>query len=326
MKHFAVNIYKWTAEFKSFLGALNQKGKEKVTVMLIPTSHDQIKTFQFSHYALFFSIALILVLITINTILILDRSTLTEEFKLLKAEKTLHDQELETYELQVKRMQANVDQLKPQISRMMYLAQNDKKKVFDLWGLGGAVLPQAEAQTNAGTDLSEKDSALALRMRKLDQDFRTTKGVIGKMNEYISTQKEVFDKLPILWPIPEGGYVSSEFGWREHPLRKRKEYHLGLDIAIYAGAPIVATAEGTVLSAGFNAELGYYVIVQHAYGFSTRYAHCSRLKAAVGQRVRRGQTIAYVGNSGLATGYHLHYEVRIGNSAVDPWPYIIRMK
>jgi murein DD-endopeptidase MepM/ murein hydrolase activator NlpD len=209
---------------------------------------------------------------------------------------------------------------------MMSLAQNDRKKVFDLWGVGGAVLLQSEVQTDNAMDLPEKNSELALRMKKLDQDFRTTKGVIGKMNEYIATQKEVFDKLPILWPIPEGGYVSSEFGWREHPLRKRREFHLGLDIAIYAGAPIVATADGDVLSAGFNSELGYYVIVQHAYGFSTRYAHCSRIKVAPGQHVRRGQTIAYVGNSGLATGYHLHYEVRIGNTAVDPWPYIIRMK
>jgi murein DD-endopeptidase MepM/ murein hydrolase activator NlpD len=166
-----------------------------------------------------------------------------------------------------------------------------------------------------------------LTVRSLQRDIDIMKDVLGRANAYLAENREIFNKLPHLWPLPDGGYITSEYGWREHPIRKRRtEFHRGLDIANYPGSPIVATADGTVLSASYDPSFGYYVRVMHAYGFVTCYGHCQRLKARAGQSVRKGQVIAYVGRTGMTTGYHLHYEIRLGFESIDPMPYLMKMK
>ncbi len=326
MKNLVVSIYKWSIAIKSFFSKIHQKGKERITVLLVPATEEHIKTLHIPYSAIYLSIALVLMIVTINAVLLLNRSTFTEDYSKFKDNESKFINEKKIFEKQVYRFQASINALKPEVSRMMCLAQNDKRKRFDVWGMGGATLVQNLSLSNDVLFPGKPDSEIDMKLRNIEHDLSITKDVISKMNDYIALQKDILDKLPTLWPIPEGGYVSSEFGWREHPIKKRPEFHLGLDIAIYAGAPIVATADGIVQSGGFNSELGNYLIINHAYGFSTRYGHCLRLKAGIGQRVKKGQVIAYVGKTGLATGYHLHYEIRIGTTAVDPWPYIIRMK
>ncbi len=98
--------------------------------------------------------------------------------------------------------------------------------------------------------------------------------------------------------------------------------HKGIDIAIAGGTPIYAILNGTVTEAGYRGDYGYYLTIQHTNGFSARYAHCSKLMAKVGDKVVNGQTIALVGSTGQSTGNHLHFELRLNGSLVDPLSYI----
>jgi murein DD-endopeptidase MepM/ murein hydrolase activator NlpD len=116
--------------------------------------------------------------------------------------------------------------------------------------------------------------------------------------------------------VPNGGYVSSGFGWRGHG------FHSGLDIANDPGTTIRAARDGVVVSADYDGAYGNAVVISHGNGLATRYAHCSRLLVSPGQRVEAGQPIGAVGTTGRATGPHVHFEVRVNGSAVDPRGYL----
>ena len=122
--------------------------------------------------------------------------------------------------------------------------------------------------------------------------------------------------MPSIWPA--AGYVSSPYGLRFNGT----EFHQGIDIAADMGAPIVATADGVVTAAGWNGGYGNMVDVDHGGGIVTRYGHASALAVTVGQQVRRGEVIAYVGSTGRSTGPHVHYEVRVDGQPVNPAGYL----
>lgn len=118
------------------------------------------------------------------------------------------------------------------------------------------------------------------------------------------------------WPVQ--GSVTSAFGERKNPLGPGEDFHPGIDIAAESGSPVAAAAAGRVIAAGPEGGYGNLVVLDNGNGVTTRYAHCSQIFARVGEFVSPGQTIAAVGSTGASTGPHLHFEVRVGNRAVDP--------
>jgi murein DD-endopeptidase MepM/ murein hydrolase activator NlpD len=118
--------------------------------------------------------------------------------------------------------------------------------------------------------------------------------------------------------MPVSGRVSSSFGMRFHPILQYKRFHRGVDLKAAAGAPIRAPSDGRVLSAGWSGGYGRQVRIAHGDGLTTSFSHMSRIAAAPGGRVRRGEVIGYVGSSGLSTGPHLHYEVLKNGRPVNP--------
>jgi len=124
--------------------------------------------------------------------------------------------------------------------------------------------------------------------------------------------------------MPTQGWLSSAFSaMREHPILHIARPHEGIDVSAPMGAPIEAPAAGVVRSTGWEAGYGNVVEIDHGFGISTKFAHASRILVHQGQRVQRGDRIALVGNSGLATGPHLHYEVHVNGRPVDPLRYVM---
>jgi len=123
-------------------------------------------------------------------------------------------------------------------------------------------------------------------------------------------------RVRFTWPLR--GRITSSFGWRRHPITKRRDFHTGIDIARPYGTIIRAAAAGRVVYAGWMGGYGRVVVIDHGRGYSTLYAHCSRLLVRKGQRVSSGQAIGKVGASGRATGSHLHFEVRYKNKPINP--------
>jgi len=124
--------------------------------------------------------------------------------------------------------------------------------------------------------------------------------------------------------LPTAGLLSSRFsGSRFHPILHRWTAHEGIDVHAPEGTPILAAANGVVKSSGKRSGYGNAVVIDHGYGYSTLYGHASKLLVKAGQRVRRGDVVAQVGSTGLATAAHLHYEVHVRGTPVNPMDYVL---
>ena len=122
-------------------------------------------------------------------------------------------------------------------------------------------------------------------------------------------------------PLPEAA-VSSPFGYREHPVQGEERFHYGVDLAADSGTPVACFADGSVTAVGESSSYGKYLIVAHEGGYATLYAHCSAVTVSSGSAVKRGQEIARVGETGMATGPHLHFELHEGSAYLNPIYYV----
>lgn len=139
--------------------------------------------------------------------------------------------------------------------------------------------------------------------------------------------RDSLEGIPTVWPVKGGiGHVSMPFGQNPNPFTGIPYLHKGMDISTYrSGDPIVATADGVVVSAYYDSISGYgnNVTIDHQYGYSTRYGHMMAFRVRAGQKVKQGDVIGYIGNTGLSTGPHVHYEVQLGPDLLDPKGMII---
>lgn len=160
---------------------------------------------------------------------------------------------------------------------------------------------------------SELGSVVSLvkdRKRKLDI-----------LEESIMERDLTAQSVPSGWPV-RSGYITSNYGYRIHPIKRKRRFHQGIDFAAPRGSPVVAVADGVVTFSGKKGGYGRIVEIKHVGGLITRYAHNQANLVKEGQMVRRGQKIASVGSSGTATGPHCHFEVLKDGSAVNPKRYI----
>ncbi|ACM93388.1 peptidase, M23/M37 family [Nautilia profundicola AmH] len=182
----------------------------------------------------------------------------------------------------------------------------------------------------AQNELLNKEAKLNKLSEKIDE-LETKMGLKGDV--FISNidiknlSKDTINAL--LASVPNGKpvkrlLISSKFGWRIHPILKKREFHPGIDIKGRGTIPIYATANGIVVGAGLNPYgYGYVVKMVNAFGFVTFYAHLRKnIKVKKGQFVKKGQIVGYMGNSGLSTGQHLHYEIRYNNKPLNPIYFI----
>ena len=128
------------------------------------------------------------------------------------------------------------------------------------------------------------------------------------------------NSAPNLWPVE--GPITGSFGERTDPFNGEGAFHSGVDISASVGQPVMAPADGIVVFADFSGGYGRAIILDHGHGVTTRYGHLASFGVTAGQYVHRGDTIGYVGLSGRSTGPHLHYEVRINDTPVNPHKYL----
>ena len=146
---------------------------------------------------------------------------------------------------------------------------------------------------------------------------------IEKIMLSVAETKALFDGIPNGDPTGGKGRISDHYGYRTHPVLHHRQMHSGLDFAMPIGTPIYATANGVVLSAGIQPGYGHMVEIRHNFGFGTRYGHLNgKYAVKQGDFVKKGDIIAYSGNSGLSTGPHLHYEIRFISKALNPINFV----
>jgi murein DD-endopeptidase MepM/ murein hydrolase activator NlpD len=149
--------------------------------------------------------------------------------------------------------------------------------------------------------------------------------LLGAMSSRLETVRDSVERrhmlaaaTPSIWPISGYLRLTSNFGSRKDPFDHETAFHPGLDISADYGAPVLATADGTVTSAGYDGPYGNMIVLDHGFGISTKYGHLSRIAVTETQQVKRGQTIGYVGSTGRSTGPHLHYEIWMDEHLTNP--------
>jgi murein DD-endopeptidase MepM/ murein hydrolase activator NlpD len=163
----------------------------------------------------------------------------------------------------------------------------------------------------------------AIDMNALKKQIDASIKSVSEIRHYLAEQKDVYLSTPVGWPVT--GHITSGFGLREHPLLGKRIFHSGVDISITPGTPVRATADGVACFSGWEGRGGNTVVVEDGNGFRTVYAHNRNNNIKVGQRVRRGDVIAYSGSTGAATGPHVHYEVLKNGKSVDPSNYLSQL-
>jgi murein DD-endopeptidase MepM/ murein hydrolase activator NlpD len=162
-------------------------------------------------------------------------------------------------------------------------------------------------------------------IRNLAEYLSSAQEPIKEIGSLFASQSALLTEIPNVWPVKGGiGHISMYFGQNTNPFTGQYYIHKGIDLSTYRqGDPIVATADGQVVTVDYDQSgFGNYIIIKHKHGFYTRYAHLSSFKVIKGQRVQQGEVIGYIGNTGLSTGPHIHYEVHIGSDVVDPYKYL----
>ena len=204
---------------------------------------------------------------------------------------------------------------------MVVLAQNDAKvrvmaklsapKGDSMAGVGGPA-----REDDVSREFNEIQKRIDEVRRQIDLRRESQEEIQGILND----QRSLLAAKPLGWPVK--GWLTSSFGMRRDPFNGRRKMHEGLDIAARTGTPVIATADGIVSSVKTQPGYGKVVTIDHGYGYRTIYGHNSKYHVKVGQRVRRGDRIASVGNTGRSTGSHVHYEVRLNGVPVNPHKYL----
>jgi murein DD-endopeptidase MepM/ murein hydrolase activator NlpD len=191
-------------------------------------------------------------------------------------------------------------------------------------------LKKAEAEFQKLFSFKSKEKVLesidtsdtgSIDMEHLKEQIKLSFENAGEIKEYLIQQHDQYVATPKGWPV-NGGHITSSFGNREHPRSGARQFHTGVDIAAETGRPVKATADGIVSFADWSGGSGNLVAVEHGFGYSTYYAHNRKLNVRIGQTVKRGDVIGYIGSTGNSTGPHVHYEVWKDGKPLNPSGYL----
>lgn len=232
--------------------------------------------------------------------------------------------ENKTQKVQIQSFSNTIEDLKNQVVRLVEFDRKLRvmtdigppKGNVRAFGVGGSDEQQISSYTGSDqTQVIHRDLEL-LQSRVIQQEKS-----FQELEEVVRDRQSLWASTPSIWPT--SGWLTSSFGKRISPFSGRLSNHNGIDISARPGTPIIAPASGIVIYSRFNGGFGRFLKLNHGYGVITRYGHLSKVDVKVGQKVKRGDIIAYVGNTGLSTGPHLHYEVAVNKVPVNPMSYIL---
>lgn len=300
-----------------------KKEKKYFSIMLLPHSSDKVRVFRFSspHTKILSILAITLTAVICMGMFL--HTTISENRRLKVQVSTLTESNIEQKNL----IQEKVSELKTikqnEINKSDIVKDfiNKYKEITDNYISGRIDLTKVSRSGNRSErsfvyDLDELKGILE-NLQKVSQDDNS---VIQELTETENKLKKYLEAIPTLWPAT--GRISSTFGSRDDPFRNKKSEHDGIDIAAGYGEKIKAAANGTVTFSDYRSGYGYTVVIDHGRGLTSLYGHASKLLSKEGKKVNKGDVIALVGSSGRSTGAHLHFEVRLNGSPVDPLKYL----
>jgi murein DD-endopeptidase MepM/ murein hydrolase activator NlpD len=301
------------------------KKKEYFTFMFLPGPNARVRTLSISKSALKSTFVSLAVVLALSLYLVYEYNSVKDkvwELQSVREELMQQKAEVQGFALNLldyKRQMFLLRDLDTKLRRVVSLGPRHKAQ--QVLGIGGP--DELGLQNLAALGVKKQEEA----MKEMRHELSQLKGAASRQEsslqlliEYFEDKRSLYASTPSIWPVR--GWVTSPFGNRISPFSGIMKFHEGIDIAAQTGMPVLSPADGLVIKAGFSTGYGHKVEISHGYGIKTSFSHNSRLNVKAGQRIRRGDVIAYVGDSGSSTGPHLHYEVRSNGLPVNPIRYV----
>jgi murein DD-endopeptidase MepM/ murein hydrolase activator NlpD len=295
--------------------------KKFFSVIIVPHSKTNFKTLTFSKRFIKFLIGGAALVIVVLSVILIDYFSMTiirSKNRTLVRENTEQKEKISNYEGYIQRLKtaiSNFESYAKKLNIMMGFKSPDVIRGEP--GLGGGDPGSEGAAEPAPNPQTISFSAIQNLTQKADSVEKN----LGSLVNMMESQTARLATTPTIWPAQ--GWVSSPFGYRIDPFTGKRTFHRGIDIATNFGNPVVATADGNVIEAAYDKFFGRTVIISHGGGIVTQYCHLDKYIVKAGQRIKRGDLLGYIGKTGKALGPHLHYEIRISDTSVNPYNYIL---
>ncbi len=292
----------------------------KLTIMIVPHSQSKVINFQTNVFALVLGFVITVGVLT--SFFFYNRRSISANMEI----NSLIEQNRATL--------ASLDELRDENANLFQAAKRFQSSLSQSLSLLGIDQVNKNSQMSASnSDLSALFSSSELvqgssrevaDIKELTTYLEDAVKPIEQIGKMLKTQQNLFTEIPSICPVKNPNYhISMAFGPNLHPLQGNWYIHKGLDFSTWrSGDAVLATASGQVVTVGYDNSFGNYIIIKHNHGMYTRYAHLNSFRVKKGQIVDQGETIGTIGNTGISTGPHLHYEVHIGSDVVDPAKYI----
>lgn len=283
--------------------------KKQHTIIFVPHARAKFRKWRFSSAQAGVALSA-LVILTLSSLvaglLYFDNSFDRTELEQIRQENDDLRAVNERFESSIRQLEGQLGDYQDRIHRLAIVAGLAELSPASEPGIGGLAPKNSDLEEDLGT-LQKQLEGLAHNMDRLE--------------EGLDERHAKLSSMPTIAPVK--GIFTSAFGYRKDPITGKRAFHGGIDISAPKGRAVQAPGDGVVIKAGLATGYGKVIYVSHGFGLVTRYGHLSKIEVEPGQKVRRGETIGRVGNTGRSTGTHLHYEVRQHGQTVNPLGYVL---
>lgn len=294
------------------------------TLMIIPHRKSAVTRLSLSSTLIRGLLIIFILAVLITLYMVYDYASIKRdkaELARLRTETVEQSQQLQELSFKIDEFADRMEEFNQFDKKLRILANyqiaRDKKMLL---GIGGSNNAQIKIKDLLDHDQVKLISGMRKSISKLNEDADLREKSFTDLLKFLREQKSLLAATPSIWPVK--GWVTSGFGSRQSPFSSDVEFHRGLDIATRMGKEVIAPADGFVVEVSYLAEDGNMVKIDHGHGIVTIYCHLSKAAIKQGRRVKRGELIGYVGDTGRSTGSHLHYAVYLNKIPVNPRRYL----
>ncbi len=294
--------------------------KKFFSLIIVPHSRGKFKTFTLTERKVKVLAGVVTFLFIALTIFLIDYFSMNvtrQKYRELYEENTLQKETITKYKVSLNKLKTTIQDFENYAKKINIMAGLKSPEVLKEVGVGGG-------DRNFGQEMSSSNYLQDTGLIHAERISKKAEGIDKNLNtlvRFFEKQSAKLASTPTIWPTT--GWLTSAFGPRVDPFTGKKTFHYGIDIASSYGNPIKATANGFVSHIKKEKIGGNTVIISHGGGYTTVYCHLSKFKVKLGQKVKRGDVVGLVGQTGKALGPHVHYEVRVNGKAVNPYYYIL---
>jgi murein DD-endopeptidase MepM/ murein hydrolase activator NlpD len=299
-------------------------GRTRFVLAWIPQSEKPARKFEISRFSLIAMGVVLIFLVSFAAFSLSAYSATALKAAALDVQLTKARQNIDQMRESTENLLSETAKFQEKLDQVVNLARSKGKP--DLQQSTGDILKAAGLTDLISGQLSDDPvSRDVFRLNGIAEALDKSLPALDDIANVLAGQKDIMTEVPNIWPVKGNlGHITMYFGQNENPFAKGQWYlHTGIDISTNrVGDPILATADGKVIDIHYDASLGNSITIQHSHGFTTRYGHLRSFAVKKGQRVSQGDVIGYLGNTGQTTGPHLHYEVYLGTSLIDPLRFL----